>query len=316
MGDLDQRLREAIQRDAERVSEPIPDVRDAILRGRRTRALRRTMFTGLTAAALIMGLLIIPRIDFSSGGESDSRVQSARPGLQATAWESDRAASFAIRAAGHAGLLNPTGDLYDYQGIEPVEEDWIVTFDVWDCGESVELGRCVDAFPEATLRVAVEDGRLGVSEAVGPMDENSRQRLLQYDEPFEPEPARFEFPYVEVTQFKGGSTGVQGSMLWTGPIPYTPEAKSEEIGKCQAEIQNQSGEIVYSGSAGGGNFVPLTPPATEELRSGGLSGVPVPAAKAQESGRVKIVCELAPEGFFGALRRVLSELWVCVRHIP
>jgi hypothetical protein len=292
MGDFNQRLREAIRRDAERVSEPSPRLRDAILRGRRVRALRRTRFSGLTTVVLITALLVIPGIDSSDRWWSDSGLRSARPGMEAVTWEDDRAASFAVRAAGHAGLVDPTGNLYDYQGIEHVERGWIVTFDVWDCSESVELGRCVDAFSEATLRVTVEDGGLGVTDAAGPMDEDSRQRLLHYGEPFEPEPARFQFPYVELTQFKGGSTGLQGSILWTGPIPYTPDSQSEAIGKCQAEIRNQFGEVVYSGSAGGGKFVPLTPPATEELRSGGLGGVPIPAAMAQVSSRVGIVCEL------------------------
>ncbi|MQB01626.1 MAG: hypothetical protein GEU78_15275 [Actinobacteria bacterium] len=292
MGDFDQRLREAIRRDAERVSKPSPKLRDAISRGRRIRAFRRTTFSGLTVV-LVIGLLIIPGIDFPDRRRSELGVQSARPGMEA--WENDRAASFAVRAAGDAGLLDPTGHLYDYQGIEHAEGNWIVTFEVWDCSESVGLGRCGDAFSEATLGVTIEDGRLSVSDAAGPMDENSRERLLRYGEPFEPEAPGFQFPYVEVTQFKGGSTGLQGSMLWTGPIPYTPNSQSEEMGRCQAEIRNQFGEVVYSGSAGGGEFVPLTPPATEELRSGGLSGVPVPAAMAEISGRVKIVCELAPK---------------------
>lgn len=235
----------------------------------------------------------------SSTGSAAAAEPSATSPPDST-WESDRAASFAVRALAHAGLLDPTGDLHSYEGIHEAEGEWTVTFEVWDCSQSVELGRCLDSSSDARLSVSVEDGRLLVGEAVGPMNDRSRDRLAQYREVFEPEVAGFEFPFVELTHFKGGSTGLQGSPLWTGPIPYVGEDAADQIGKCQAEIRNSSGDVVYRGSAGGGKFVPLTVPRIEEMRAGGLSGVPIPGGMApQKSERVGIICKVGDAAFLG-----------------
>lgn len=293
----DDMFRQRLRRDLERVPVPDRNLRRAILRGRRIRALRRSAFAALAVLAFLVGVFVGPNIDLYVRPASQGKLPAAS--AQDSTWQSDRAASFAVRAIAHAGLLDPTGDLYSYEGIHEAQGEWTVTFQVWDCAQSVELGRCLESPSDATLTVRVEEGRLVVSEAVGPIDDSSRDRLAQYDEAFEPEAARFEFPYVEVTHFKGGSIGLQGSPLWTGPIPYVAQDGSDEIGKCEAEIRNSSGEVVYRGSAGGGKFVPLTVPATEELRAGGLSGVPIPAALAQKSGRVRIVCEVGDAGSLG-----------------
>lgn len=217
------------------------------------------------------------------------------PSSKATGgWSTNRAATFAIRAVAHAGLLDPTGVSYDYVDIQSTDSGWTAFFEVWDCRESVELGRCVRASTDsAFLDVAVEDDTLLVSETTASLSAEQRDKIMQYREQFSAESPGFEFPYVELTKFDDTSLGVQGSPLWTGPIPYNTESGTvSQVARCEARVFDDAGDVIFTGSAGGGDHVELEPPSTEEMRSGGVAGVPVSLTLPVNHVTASIVCSL------------------------
>jgi len=108
-----------------------------------------------------------------------------------------------------------------------------------------------------------------------------------------PQEPHFEYPYVEVVEFDEGERGILGSDIWTGPIPYGLPGGA---GGCNGYLFNKQGEVIFKGVGGGHGPLKLDVPNIEELRSGGISGVPIPPdLKIPVEGlRAEIRCAPAP----------------------
>ncbi len=153
-------------------------------------------------------------------------------------------ATFAIRAIADAGLLDPTGDFYDYKSIEPTEGNWVATFDAKDCHGSLRSGACSEGpVANAQLHITSAGDALDITEATGPFDEEAKQKLLRYEgSDMSPQEPHFEYPYVEVVEFDEGERGILGSDIWTGPIPYGLPGGA---GGCNGYLFNKQGEVIF-----------------------------------------------------------------------
>lgn len=106
-----------------------------------------------------------------------------------------RVATFAVRAVAQAGLLNPLGDLHDYQGVESAQSGWVVNFDAFVCDATT-----CDSNPggNSQLTVELQGDTLVVAEASGPFGEDTRQKLLSYREQVTSEEVGLQFPFLSV----------------------------------------------------------------------------------------------------------------------
>lgn len=204
----------------------------------------------------------------------DAPSNSGTPGQFGVTEEA--AATFAIRAIAGVGLLDPTGEFYDYKSIEKRDTGWVVTFDAEDCSGSLETGACSDG-PDThgQVHVALQGEVLSITQTTGPFAEAVEHDLLEYHSAAPtPQEPHFEYPYVEIVDLGDGETGILGSYVWTGPIPY---GQSEDVaGGCEGYVSTKQGELVFKGVASSTSELKLDVPDTEELRSGGISGVPLP----------------------------------------
>lgn len=265
---------------------PSPARLDEVLRGGRRRKLEKRVLIGaLSLISLIVGVAGIGSVTWPDGDriESASTLRGApQPDLEASV--TDRAATFAIRATAEAGLLETDGALYDYRGVKEVEiGGWEASFGAYDCEKNVSEGRCESLGP-ARLLVVKEDGRFSISDASGPLlTDSKRQTLLQFQRPDDRLEAGFEFLDVSVVKYPD-VTALQGSATWIGPIPIDDGYVSD----CHGTVLNEGGDVVFSGGS-----LTLSPPLSEDLRSGALHPIDVPSNAVSEPGhQAMIVCDL------------------------
>jgi hypothetical protein len=130
--------------------------------------------------------------------------------------------------------------------------------------------------------------RWRVERVLGSLAEEDKQvRLTSYEEERSQSTSLFMFPRAELVQFPE-ALGVQGSALWSGPIPTTGF-----VGTCVARLSDASGSTVYEGSV----LQPLQlgVPPVERGRSGGVESIQVPDRFSDVPDlSAEIVCDTFP----------------------
>jgi hypothetical protein len=286
--DLRDRLTNSLNSELRAKRRPNRDLIAVTKRGRLLR--RKAMITRAALAALVVSALgfLVLKGPPQGGIPTSPQIAPAATETQISDLMAEAAVS-AIRAIARADYLDTTGNALDYQGVQEFEGGWLVTFDEFDCHQAIEVGNCVKLTSGGVqLRVELQDGMFAMTDVSGLSDEAARLQILNYKEEMSDEAPHFEFPDAEIVRFES-STGVQGSYIWVGPVPPPDENFSA---RCQAEVRDAAGSLVYKGQIGpGGDYLELTPPTIEELRSGSVVGIEVPYdVREIESGEAEIVC--------------------------
>ncbi len=139
----------------------------------------------------------------------------------------DQAATFAIRAVAHAGLLDPLGQYYGYEAIVPYEDRWVVAFRTATCYRDERVETCdpnagsrEEPVEDAWLEVAVEDDHFVATDAFGRFTGAQEDAVRSYSEPAAVEETHLEFPTVRVDPSRrGDGWDVRAVDLWAGPLP-------------------------------------------------------------------------------------------------
>ncbi len=248
-------LRDRIHRSAARPSSP-PDISRAWGRGRRRRWQWR-----LGISALVVGLAAggwaAPKSWLFESSET-TPVGPSEQGLTADPIVA-RAATMSIRAIAKAGLLDPEGAFYTYEGIEAAGDGWIASFKATYCSGPPPAGNCDSSDDRADLRVASRGASLMVVEASGRIEGPARAELVGYREPAVPEEPTFELLSADIVDGPEGGRAVAGSLLWTGPVPMDGSAA------CHLEVLNEAGTVIHEGKQW-----PHEAPQEEEDRGGGI----------------------------------------------
>jgi hypothetical protein len=222
-----------------------------------------------------------------------------------------QAANFSIRAVSQSGLLDTTRTLLDYQRVEPLETGWKAAFAAYDCRSSLTIGRCLP-LGDAAVSVAVSDGLFRVTDVEDATGLVPVHKVMSYTEPTPSEEPRFEFPSVQLSHYPD-VWALEGSALWTGPIPANPGY----VARCQGEVFDRLGKLIAQSKP-----LSLTPPLKEELRNGGIDPVDLPSFPG-DADEFTITCETSlskgwqPEGQAsvgageeGLSQVALSLIWV------
>lgn len=204
----------------------------------------------------------------------------------------DQAATYGIRAIAHAGLLDPLGKYYGYDGIVQHEDRWVIAFRSSTCYRNEQMETCdpntgtrEEHFADAWLEITIRDQMFVITDAFGRFTEEDEAELRAYTEPSTIEPTHLEFPTVRIdpSLYEPGYE-IRAAMLWAGPL-FVPGVWSV----CHAEVYNAKGNLLWSGR----NIAFDTRPG-EYFRSNGLLGIG--AGKiAGEPASADMVCELWTE---------------------
>lgn len=162
----------------------------------------------------------------------------------------DQAATFGIRAIADAGLLDPLGQYYGYDGIVRHEDRWVMSFRSSTCYRNEDVETCdpntgtrQEIHDDAWLELAIEDERFVVTEAFGRFTDEQEDRLRAYTEPATIEQTHLEFPTVRLdrsTREEGWE--IRAADLWAGPLP-APGVWSV----CTPEIYDSGGAVLWTG---------------------------------------------------------------------
>lgn len=197
--------------------------------------------------------------------------------------EHSRMATFAVRALGDAGLVDPAGPFADYRRITGPENGvWTVEFESSECTVTPESEKC-EVTGTLTLEIEQRGEDLAVRDVHGQVTPEQERRLENYREAARPEGAQFAFAEIQLVDGVDESLELKTTATWTGPIP-APQTHFE----CRAELLNSSGEVVYRGPD-----VELRPPSEEEQRSGAIYtfGTPgIEPSAVQEASEGQIIC--------------------------
>lgn len=277
--ELEKLVQEAV--DEELGPVPAPQHAEVATRARQI-ATRRYVLVGTAMIFLLAGAALtgISFLDRSTPSPRESRV-AAVPSENG----SDEVAAFAIRAVGKANLISASGTFLDYEGIAPLEEEWLVGFRTLDCTNSARAGSCTDLSVPTELTVTLEDDRYHVESTVGIADPEGAERVRNYSEPKSPVPVGYEFVAVEIVRYEN-SAGLEGSPIWNGPIPSDLSTMT-----CHALVLDSGDRELFSGGLGSAPLQ-LEPPDVESARSGGIAAVRVPVTLLQKSDlRSTITCK-------------------------
>ncbi len=266
------------------------DLADVLARQRSYR--RRTWVLRGAAGALLLaaGLVNEPSLF--------DRLSDARPAVVSAPDDipDHRAATFALRAIAQAGLMDPLGSFYGYEGIERQEDEWVVWFASSECVRTETTETCHAAAgedelgnpqPDTRLSVGVgDDGNLrvvSVERSSGPVPEDNRERLLAYSEwpdPVDPHP---EFAPIPVTKgdpaADGDSLIYRAASYWAGPIP-----EQRTTFGCFARAFDEGDQVVYESHA-----FTFESPEGDSRRNGGVLHSGFPADTGAQ--RVEMVCD-------------------------
>jgi hypothetical protein len=174
-------------------------------------------------------------------------------------------ATFAVRAVAHAGLLQPYGTFYDYEGLDRADTGWLANFVAAECTRTVQVETCnrIARGNPPRLHVDLVEDRFVVLGAEGPMNTEQRAKLLSYTEEANSEPDHWEYPVVAVKDalVDRDTTDIKATGIWTGPIPGGGSST------CTLTVFNDSGDVVVE------KALPLREaPQAEEARAGDFIG--------------------------------------------
>ncbi len=266
------------------------DLADVLARRRSYR--RRTWVLRGTAGALLLAAGLV------NGPSLVDRLSDARPAVVSAPDDipDHRAATFALRAIAQAGLMDPLGSFYVFEGTERQQDEWVVWFASSECVRTETMETCRAAAgedelgnprPDTRLSVGVtDDGEMrvvSVERSSGPVPEGNRERLLAYSEwpaPVEPHP---EFAPIPVTKgdpdADGDSLLYRVASYWAGPIP------DERVTfGCFARAFDQRDQVVYESHA-----FTFESPEGDSRRNGGVLHSGFPADTGAQ--RVDMVCD-------------------------
>jgi hypothetical protein len=201
----------------------------------------------------------------------------------------DQAATFGIRAIAHAGLLDPLGQYYGYDGIVRPGERWVMSFGSSTCYRNERVETCDpntgtrdEPQTDAWLEIALEDDHFVVTDAIGRFTDDDEAALRSYSEPATIEETHLEFPTVRLDRsMTEDGWEIRAAMLWAGPL-FVRGVWSV----CTPVIYDHDGNVIWTGSA----FADSTRRG-EYFRSNGLFGAGAVELD-EEPARADIVCEL------------------------
>lgn len=233
MADVLERLRT----ETENWPAPAPDFEAISRRSRvvkRQRIIRAVAVTALAAALVAVA--------------SRSTIFEGAP-LQ-PAGNQDQAASAAVLGVAEAGLIEPKGIVYDYEGIERDGDTWLATYERLECYAT--SGRiCERTGERGQVRLANRDGAFEIVDATGAFSEQERAALSSVQVSLDGLP-RFDVParFLHLDE-AGNVIAVRAWQLWTGPIP----APGYYL-RCQVIGVDASGKDVYSRPLSGEGMLP------------------------------------------------------------
>lgn len=204
----------------------------------------------------------------------------------------DQAATFAIRGIAEAGLLDPLGQYYGYDGILRFEDRWVIAFRSGTCYRNEEVETCDPntgtreaQHTDAWLEIAIEDDSFIVSDAFGRFTAEQESELRAYREPATIEPTHLEFPTVRLDRsIHDEGWEIRGADLWAGPL-YVPGVWSV----CTPTIYDAADNVLWTGRA-----IAFSTRRGEYFRSNGLFGTGVEHVEG-EPARADMACELWTE---------------------
>ena len=201
----------------------------------------------------------------------------------------DQAATYGIRAIAHAGLLDPLGQYYGYDGILQHEDRWVIAFRSSTCYRNEQMETCdpnsgtrEEHFPDAWLEITIRDGMFVIADAFGRFTEEDEAELRAYTEPSTIEPTHLEFPTVRIDpSLHEAGYEIKAAMLWAGPL-FVPGVWSV----CQAEVYDAQGNVLWKGRK-----IAFDTRPGEYFRSNGLLGMETGEIEG-EPASADMVCEL------------------------
>lgn len=138
----------------------------------------------------------------------------------------DQAATFGIRAIAHAGLLDPLGQYYGYDGIVRPGERWVIAFQSSTCYRNERVETCdpntgtrEDPHTDAWVEITVDEDHFVVTDAVGRFTSEQEDAVRSYTEPATIEETHLEFPTVRIDRsMHEEGWEIRAAMLWAGPL--------------------------------------------------------------------------------------------------
>ncbi|MCA1702371.1 MAG: hypothetical protein LC808_03515 [Actinobacteria bacterium] len=231
--DLRERLHQHVRQTAMQDGIPPRDLQAIHSRGRKRIVLRRAVAASL-CVVVASGAVALGRAIDLNPRDKEILPTTAIPHASAA----ERAGVFAIRAIAHAGLADQEvpGRYADYEGVEQVGTGWETTFTLIRCKQDVEYVGCS---PDDTIRLLVARSAddFHVAEAIGPLGDEERARLLEYTEDASAEtPALADLSLSFIKD--GDGQYMRGRTLWTGPIPF------DGFVRCRSQVIDASGDVV------------------------------------------------------------------------
>jgi hypothetical protein len=161
-----------------------------------------------------------------------------------------QAATFAIRAIAHAGLLDPLGEYYSYETIFAGEDGWVVSFVASHCyqNDRVETcdpyqGRGEDLEPDAWVEISDADGAFEITDAFGRFSDEQRDHVAGYSESSELEEGHAAFPTVRLDPARNEEGYyIRAAGMWAGVLP----ARGRISTLCRPEVLDADGNVVWS----------------------------------------------------------------------
>ena len=201
----------------------------------------------------------------------------------------DQAATFGVRAIAHAGLLDPLGQYYSYDGIVQHDDRWVMAFRSSTCYRDEKVETCDpntgtrnESYPDAWLEIAIEDDHFVVTDAFGRFDEESEAAVRDYTEPATIEQTHLEWPSVRLDRstYEEGWE-IRAAELWAGPLPARGVWSV-----CNGEIYDDAGRVLWTGRA-----LAFRARNGEGFRAGGLLYVGAVDVEG-DPARAALLCEL------------------------
>lgn len=201
----------------------------------------------------------------------------------------DQAATFGIRAIAHAGLLDPLGQYYGYDGIVRPGEHWVMSFGSSTCYRNGRVETCdpntgtrEEPQTDAWLEIGIEENHFVVTEAIGRFTQEDEATLRSYTEPAAIEETHLEFPTVRVDHsLREDGWELRAALLWAGPLPARGVWSV-----CKPVMYDGDGNALWTGDA----FAHGTRRG-EYFRSNGLFGAGTVELD-EEPARADMLCEL------------------------